>query len=271
MPEDLFASSTVGIPDILAAHADLRQQVACLDTILRGVPFHVFLVDGRGDLLFLNEPARQLVGWGDRNRLPSYDEVFDRVILLKDGRRLQKVETASRRALRGEAVGVEELAVTCGDGVERRFRVWTTLTGAGDSLSILLVLEDVTEARQRELVNMALVEEMAHRSKNLLALVQTIVRQVARQPGTREDLADAILDRLQSLARAQNLLSASGRADVPLAELAASQLTHLGADGKRIALAGPAVQIRSEATQSLGMCLYELSTNAAKYGALSVP
>src|SRR5687767_11024898 len=102
------------------------------------------------------------------------------------------------------------------------------------------------------------MNEVNHRSKNVLGLVQSIVRQtVMTDP---DDFKERFNRRIQSLANAQDLIVKHGWKAVPLSELVTSQLDHF-ADliGSRISLAGPEVQLTSTASEVLGMAVYELA------------
>ena len=78
--------------------------------------------------------------------------------------------------------------------------------------------------------------------------------------------------RLQALARSHDLLVQESWHGASLEQLVRSQLGHhLDRQTSQITVAGPAMLLRPEAAQSLGLALHELATNAAKYGALSVP
>ena len=126
-------------------------------------------------------------------------------------------------------------------------------------------IEDIRSAERREQL---LMQEVNHRAKNMLSLVQAIARQTAfKSPQEFISRFDA---RLQALAASQNLLVKSGWKEVPLESLVRTQLAHF-ADvlDTRIILAGPSLKIKVAAAQALGVILHELSTNAAKYGALS--
>jgi two-component sensor histidine kinase/CheY-like chemotaxis protein len=110
--------------------------------------------------------------------------------------------------------------------------------------------------------------EVNHRAKNMLGLVQAIARQTAAR-GT-EDFIERFGQRIQALAASQDLLVKGDWRAVPLEDLVRSQLDHFGEQhDRRISMSGPSVKITNSASQTLGMALHELATNAAKHGALS--
>ncbi|UWQ20796.1 CHASE domain-containing protein [Jannaschia sp. W003] len=113
-----------------------------------------------------------------------------------------------------------------------------------------------------------LMDEVNHRSKNLLTLVQAIARQTrADDPGT---FTRTFGERLGALSKSQDLLVRSGWSAVAIHELVRSQLAHF-ADlvDDRIVIEGEDFGLDAETAQTLGMALHELATNASKYGALS--
>jgi len=127
---------------------------------------------------------------------------------------------------------------------------------------------DLSERQRHEEHIHLLMREVSHRSKNMLALVGAMARQtVTKSP---EDFVEHFGKRIQALAAGHDLLVKSDWKSVPLGDLVRSQLAHFGSDrDARVSLDGPLVEITAGAAQTLGMALHELSTNAAKYGALS--
>lgn len=129
--------------------------------------------------------------------------------------------------------------------------------------------QDITERKAAEEHTHLLMREINHRSKNLLAVVQAIAQQMAKNSDS-ETFPQRFAERLAGLASSQDLLVKNYWKGVRLGELIVSQLSHYRhLIGGRILLHGGDLRIASGAAQNLGMALHELGTNAAKYGALS--
>jgi two-component sensor histidine kinase len=117
-----------------------------------------------------------------------------------------------------------------------------------------------------------LQRETAHRAKNQLQIGAALVRLSARSATSVEQLRDDISARLAALGRSIDMMSATPSGEVPLQAFVAQQLQPFAADhADRLELVGPEEFIPPGTTQSLGLALHELATNAAKYGGWSTP
>ncbi|KNY18991.1 histidine kinase [Shinella sp. SUS2] len=115
-----------------------------------------------------------------------------------------------------------------------------------------------------------LMREVAHRSKNQLTVIQAMLNQSAASAENASDFAETFRKRVAGLARSTDLMIANATQGVNLMELAKNQLKPFTpADAERVCITGPAVLLDPQASQTLGMALHELSTNATKYGALA--
>ena len=91
-------------------------------------------------------------------------------------------------------------------------------------------------------------------------------------PGRSEGFLNQFSARLQALAASHDLLVRESWHGASLRELIQSQLAaYIGSGEAPVAIDGPAVALKPEAAQNLGLALHELAVNAAKFGALSVP
>ncbi|HSX72641.1 MAG TPA: sensor histidine kinase [Shinella sp.] len=115
-----------------------------------------------------------------------------------------------------------------------------------------------------------LMREVAHRSKNQLTVIQAMLNQSAASAENATDFAETFRRRVAGLARSTDLMIANATQGVNLMELAKNQLKPFTpADAERVRITGPAVLLDPQASQTLGMALHELSTNATKYGSLA--
>lgn len=167
-------------------------------------------------------------------------EHFDTVRLTKDGRRIDVSITVSPlRNRAGVVVGASKIA------------------------------RDVTERKQAEQLQRLLFDELNHRVKNTLATIQAIAGQSLRGASSPAAFVASFNGRIQSLARAHDLLVSGRMKGSELGQIVREQVV-LGNDGGgRIAFDGPPVFLPAKAAVNLGLVLHELATNARKYGALA--
>jgi two-component sensor histidine kinase len=145
------------------------------------------------------------------------------------------------------------------------------------SLGSLLSLKAAPEkgiaavSRENEQLR-AITDELSHRMKNLVAVIQSIARQTMHKAITKNDFEARFSERLGAFSRSLDLLIANDWHGARMDELVRSELTTFGAlDGVQISVSGPPVNLNAEAARNVGLAVHELATNASKYGALSVP
>jgi PAS domain S-box-containing protein len=130
------------------------------------------------------------------------------------------------------------------------------------------VTADITERKRAEERQILLAEEVDHRARNVVAVVQSIMR--LTRADTIDDFIGALDGRIGALSNAHRLLASSRWEGADLNRLVDEEFAPYRAGGKeRVSVRGPVVVLPPATAQTIALALHELATNAAKYGALS--
>ncbi len=188
-----------------------------------------------------------------------------------DGEAVDPTRLSACRALTDDIVDRQEFQITSPTGRRYNFdAAGLPLIVDGNVTGAVSVWHDITEHKRKDEQNSILLRELAHRSKNLLSVIGSILRQSVKSTGSSEDLVARFSERLHALSNSQDLLARNNSLSVSMTDLIFSQVGHHWEPGQqRISMNGLGVRLRHDAAQMIGMALHELSTNAAKYGALS--
>ena len=136
------------------------------------------------------------------------------------------------------------------------------------SIGVAFAVRMATTIARGEMLHDLLIEELNHRVKNTLAILQAIAVQTFKS-ATRPERA-TFEGRLGALAEAHNLLSKEKWSGSELEELVSRVLQpYLMSNPGRVRMSGPKVPLSPRLAVVLSMIVHEIATNAAKYGALS--
>ena len=227
-------------------------------------PAMLWMGDHFGKCVFLNQAQRDF--WGvDPEDLSTFD--WGATLHPED---IDKLAGPFGQAMKDQTAFTVEARYRRADGQFRTLRTQARprFDDAGRFLGMTGVNTDITDQLVAEERNRLLMGELNHRTKNLLAVVQAVARQTARNAEGGE-FRRAFDERLRAMAASNDLLLKNDWYGATIAELVDVQLRHLSDFiGHRIFIAGPELRLTSAAAQTVGMALHELATNSLKHGIL---
>ncbi|WP_127599809.1 sensor histidine kinase [Nitratireductor alexandrii] len=208
------------------------------------------LQDGRGRYVFI-------INLPDSWALPDGAEPRDAEIYGAElSGRLDLAKTRVCNSGNPERVHTEQA-----DG--RYFEFFIESYPDGSDVAILTTVTELTEERRREKVLKSLLREVSHRSKNLMAIIQSIASQTARSSGSLASFLPNFYGRLHSLSRSQDLITDSSWRGASFRTLAQQQGAKYFRDvAKAMRLSGDDPTLSPNETVHVGLALHELIVNA---------
>ncbi|KIN70976.1 CheBRA [Sulfitobacter noctilucae] len=147
---------------------------------------------------------------------------------------------------------------------------WTPFYSSGELTGVSFTVRDITEEVDVADNLRLIMGELEHRVKNMLSNVTALVNRASREATTDSEVFKTLSDRVRGLANTHALLTSESWSSASLEDIIRPETVDIYGE-ERVTLSGPNIKVTSEATLALGMAIHELSTNAAKYGAFSVP
>jgi two-component system CheB/CheR fusion protein len=155
----------------------------------------------------------------------------------------------------------------------RRIEVSITISplrdGDGRSAGASVVARDISERKAAERTAELLLGELDHRVKNILAIVSAVVSQTLAVGLTPEEFAREVEGRIMGVAKAHSLLTQSGLGTMSLRDVILTELAPYDRGDGHIVIECPDIDLTPKAGMAIAMAMHELTSNAAKYGALS--
>ncbi len=220
-------------------------------------------VGSDGIILWANRTEMEMLGYAPQEYIGRHIAEFhaDQPV----------IEDILQRLTNRETLHNYEANLRCKDGSTRHTLINSNVLWKGDEfVHTRCFTRDITERKQSEAHIAILAREAEHRTKNVLATVQATVR--LSQSDTPDGLKRAIEGRIQALANVHTQFVQSRWAGAELHSLVTQELSPYRKDGEtRVRIDGVNLLLEPNAAQAIAVTVHELATNAAKYGALSVP
>lgn len=248
----------IDITDRKNAEEALAREEARYRALFENANDIVVTLELGGRIVSINPAAKDILGY-------EPDEMIGRMMpdyMLPE--ELEGQREVLRRKMDGAPSTQYDLRIKHKDGRIRVLGVNSRLIRdqAGTPVLVHSIARDITDRKEAEARQLLLVRELQHRTKNLLAVIQSLASSTLRDSSG----LPAFIGRLHALSHAQDFVAEGATGGTPLRRLLEATLE---AFGPRVMMVGPDITIGSGFAQSLALIVHELATNAAKHGSLS--
>ncbi|MGN6312400.1 MAG: sensor histidine kinase [Rhodanobacteraceae bacterium] len=262
----LFITS-IETTEQMRAAAALQASEARLHAIIQSATeYAIVTLDAQGRITSWNSGAESVLGYSEEEAIGQPGEIF-----FTPEDRASELPAIEMTLAREEGRASDERWHVRKDG--------SLFWGSGVMLPVeghkrdryLKIFRDSTRERLAQQRQEFLTEELNHRVKNTMAIVQSVAMQTLRQSATVEEAREALESRLVALGRAHDILVATNWRGGDLRETIEGVLRMIldEALGTRVHLHGPDIHLEPGPLLGLTLALHELATNAIKHGAMS--
>jgi PAS domain S-box-containing protein len=270
-PTPLYdASGTmVGAVNMLVDISDRKRNEAAvqhLASIVESSDDAIISKDLNGNITTWNIGAERIFGY------LAEEAIGKHITILIPSHLQQEEDTIIERVRRGQRIEHYETVRQRKHGslIDISLTVSPIRNMQGKVVGASKIARDISDRKRSEVQIATLSREAEHRTRNILATVQAIVR--LSNSDSADDLKSNIAGRIQALANVNTLLVQSRWTGATLRSLVTKELSpYCQANDPRAQIDGPNVLLEPNVAQSIAAALHELATNAAKHGALSVP
>lgn len=266
---EYFIAIVRDISSRIAAQQELEDRLREIEALYDNAPVGLTVLDRDRRFVRINRALAEMNGIAPQSHvgrvawdlLPSFKTAAEPVI--------------AEVFATGKTIEIELSGETPAEPGQKRYwmeKFYPLKVGDGRITGVGITVEEITARKRYEEHIRFVMRELSHRSKNLLALVQAMASQTGRSAQNMDEFRERFGQRLRGLAASHDLLVSQNWQGVPVEELVRRQLApFVDVTSERVVLSGPAVTLKAETAQTLGLALHELGTNAVKHGALKDP